>query len=229
MDEGAEVWVVVPAYNEAGVIGAVLGDLARLPYRVVVVDDGSGDGTVETALRFPVVVLRHVWNLGQGAALQTGLRYAVDQPGARFVVTFDADGQHRPADIAALLAPLRTGAADVTLGSRFLRPGDRRQVGVVKRALLRTASVFTRLTSRLALTDTHNGLRAFTVEAAARVTIRQNGMAHASELLDQIARLRLRYCEVPVTIAYTEYSVRKGQSIWNSVNIVWDIVKEKMR
>jgi glycosyltransferase involved in cell wall biosynthesis len=221
--------VVIPAYNEGAAIGGVLAGFAALPYHVVVVDDGSADDTGRRALQHPVTVLRHVCNLGQGAALQTGITYALRLPGVRFVVTFDSDGQHAVADIERLLEPLRTGAYDVALGSRFLSGEGAVDISAAKRVVLRLAVWFTKVTSGLRLTDTHNGLRALTAEAAARVNITSNRMAHASELLSQIALLRLRYREVPVTVTYTEYSRRKGQSLLNAINILWDIAAARIR
>ena len=186
-----DVWVVVPAYNEAQRLPATLGRLqARFP-RVVVVDDGSADATAQSAMKCPGIwVLRHAFNLGQGAALQTGIDFALAR-GARFIVTFDADGQHDADDIPALLQPLREGRADVALGSRFLG----RTVGMPRsrRLLLHAAVLFTRLFSRVRLTDAHNGLRAFSRRGAEQIRISLNGMAHASEIIDQIRRRGLRY------------------------------------
>lgn len=221
--------VVVAAFNESRVLSGVLADLTRLPHAVVVVDDGSDDGTDRCAAEYPVVVLRHIVNLGQGAALQTGIEYALGIPGIRFIVTFDADGQHTVDDIARLLAPLRASTHDVVLGSRFLERAVAAGIRPSRVMLLRAAAWFTRLTTGLRLTDTHSGLRALTAEAAAALRIRQNRMAHASEMLAQIAALKLRCCEVPIRVRYTPYSMRKGQSTLNGINIIWDIVKEKMR
>lgn len=174
----SDVWVVVPALNEERAIGGVLDRLATLPYNVVVVDDGSSDGTVCAAAAHPVALLRHLYNLGQGAALQTGISYALGFPGTRFVVTFDADGQHRVEDIPRLLSPLIAGTHDVVLGSRFLEEGGAPGILPTKRLFLAVAVAFTRLTIGLRLTDTHNGLRAFTADAALRVRISQNRIWH---------------------------------------------------
>lgn len=224
-----EVWVVIPAYNEAGALSAVLQDLAEYPYHVVVVDDGSSDGTSQAALRFPVTVLHHAANLGQGAALQTGIHYALGRPGAGYIVTFDADGQHRAADLHLMLSILRAGKADIVLGSRFMQSGEAVNISPLRRLALRLAVWLTRFGTRLQLTDTHNGLRALTAEAASRLKIEQNGMAHASEILSQVAALKLRYCEAPVTVTYTAYSRLKGQSLFNGINILWDLLMGKLR
>lgn len=214
-----DVYILLPAFNEGSAIGEVVaGLLPRFP-RVVVVDDGSLDDTAERALAAGAVVLRHPLNRGQGAALQTAIEYAL-AAGAACLVTFDSDGQHRPEDLPRLLEPIAAGRADVVLGSRFL--GDPGAIPRGRRWLLRAAVLFTRWTSGTRLTDTHNGLRAFSRRAAERVDIRLDRMAHASELIDQIRRSGLGWEEVPVTVRYTDYSRRKGQRAGHAVRIVLD-------
>jgi glycosyltransferase involved in cell wall biosynthesis len=220
---GQSVWIVVPAYNESRVIGEVISRLIghNRSYNVVVVDDGSTDGTADTLRALPVHILTHPENLGQGAALATGIEYALRQ-NADVIVTFDADGQMRPEDIDILIAKLSQGF-DVVLGSRFL---DRKPEGmpILKKILLRLAVVFTKLTTGMKITDIHNGFRAFTADAAGGIEITQNKMAHASEILSEIARCNLKYCEVPVGIRYTEYSKAKGQSMLNFFNILYELL-----
>jgi glycosyltransferase involved in cell wall biosynthesis len=218
-------WVVIAAYNEARAIGRVLTDLAPLPYRIVVVDDGSADETAEVAARAGAEVLRHPINLGQGAALQTGIDYALVR-GASHVVTFDADGQHRAEDISVLLAALSTHDADFALGSRFR--GTAVELPTLRRLMLRAATLFTRVTTGLDVTDAHNGLRAMTRRGAARIRLRQNRMAHASEILHQIAASGLRYVEVPVTIQYSRYSLAKGQRASEFVVILLDLFARRL-
>ncbi len=210
------VFVVVPAFNEAPAIGAVLGELRAAYRNVVVVDDGSTDGTAQVARTAAAYVLRHAINCGQGAALQTGIEFAL-QHGAEYIVTFDADGQHRVEDIAALLAPIRSGECDIALGSRFL--GQSVGVPPLRRMVLRFGVLFTRLVSRVNLTDAHNGLRAFSRRAAQRINLRLDRMAHATELIDQVRQSGLPYREVPVEIRYTPYSLRKGQSARGAIRI----------
>ncbi len=221
--------VVVPAQNEAEVIGEVLTRLEGLPCRIVVVDDGSSDGTYDACLPHPVDLLRHGTNLGQGAALQTGIMYALSLESVRFIVTFDADGQHDVAAVGSLVAPLAAGTSDVALGTRFARRSDSSTVPWRRRILLKAAIAFTRLTTGLAVTDTHNGLRAFTGDAAGRLRLRHGGMAHASEILTTIHREELRWCEVPVTITYSDYSRAKGQRGGAAMDIVWDLVMGRLR
>jgi glycosyltransferase involved in cell wall biosynthesis len=212
-----DVWVVIAAFNEAEVIRGVVAEVVAAGFPVVVVDDGSRDGTAAAARMPGVVVLRHVINLGQGAALQTAIDYALRR-GARHIVTFDADGQHRVEDIPGLIAAL--DRADVALGSRFL--GGVEGAGAGRRALLRTATVVSNGMSGMKLTDAHCGLRAFRAGAAPRLRITQDRMAHASELLRKIKTSGLRVVEVPVTVRYTDYSMRKGQRGFAAVRILFD-------
>ncbi|HWL07582.1 MAG TPA: glycosyltransferase family 2 protein [Planctomicrobium sp.] len=213
----ADVWIIVPVFNESRRIENVISQLVATGASIVAVDDGSRDETHEILLRQNVWLLRHAVNCGQGAALQTGIRFALEQ-GARWIVTFDADGQHDAADLPRLLEPLRQGKADVVLGSRFL--GRTVNMPWHRGVILRLAVLFTRCVSWIHVTDAHNGLRAMTREAAGSIRVRQNRMAHASEILDEIRLHHLRYAEVPVTIRYSADSLRKGQSSWNALRIV---------
>jgi polyprenyl-phospho-N-acetylgalactosaminyl synthase len=219
------LWVICAAYNEATTIGHVVAELGSAGHRVVVVDDGSRDGTRHIAAAAGAEVVVHPVNLGQGAALQTGIDYALSQD-ADILVTFDADGQHRVADIPVLVEALRRERADFALGSRFL--GQTYNLPKLRRWVLYAATIFTRLTTGLRLTDSHNGLRALTRRGAAAIRLRQNRMAHASEILVAIAQSGLRYVEVPVTIEYTAYSLAKGQRIGDSVTILLDLFAQEL-
>jgi glycosyltransferase involved in cell wall biosynthesis len=213
------LFIVIAAYNEEGAIGNVVRELRTTYANVVVVDDGSRDQTWRAARDGGAVVLRHLLNRGQGAALQTGIAYAL-RHGAQVIVTFDADGQHQPSDIPALVQPIASGEVEICLGSRFLEHSDAVPVG--RRVLLLGAIVFTRLTSGLKLSDAHNGLRAFSRRAAQHIDIQLDRMAHASELIDQIRTSGLSYREVPVHIRYTEYSLAKGQRSSAAVRVAFD-------
>jgi len=217
-----ELWVVVPAYNEAASISAVLASLRGFGYDTVcVVNDGSTDQTAQLARAGGAHVLDHVTNLGQGAALQTGISYALAR-GADYICTFDADGQHAAGSIDDLLIELQRSGADIAVGSRFLYANA--SMPLARRLLLKAALIFTRVHARVKITDTHNGLRLLTRRAAEAIEIEQPGMAHASEILQKIGNRKLTLVEVPVTVAYTEYSKRKGQSGFESVRILLDLL-----
>jgi glycosyltransferase involved in cell wall biosynthesis len=219
------IFIVVPAYNEAARLGAVLEDLTRTGHVIVVVDDGSRDRTADVAGPFACYVLRHLFNRGQGAALQTGISFALRE-GADVVVTFDADGQHQAADLPALLAPVLAGRCDVALGNRFLN--GQSNVPPIRKAVLHLARLFTRITSSLRVGDAHNGYRAFSRKGAAVLRIHQDGMAHASEIYDQIARAGLVYEEVPVTIRYTADTLAKGQRLSNALSVLFNYLYGKI-
>lgn len=216
------IWVVIAAYNEAAAVGDVVQEVRSLFPNVIVVDDCSHDDTAAVAAGAGAMVLRHCINLGQGAALQTGIVRAV-VCGAEVVVTFDADGQHRPVDAQTAARAVREGKGDLVCGSRFLglkaiaMPASRR-LG------LRVVTGVTRLLTGLPVTDAHNGLRALSRNAALSIKITQNRMAHASEIIAQARRRGLRYAEVPVEVRYTHYSRGKGQRLLGGFRIIYDLI-----
>jgi glycosyltransferase involved in cell wall biosynthesis len=216
----SNTWVVIAAYNEGQVIRDVVAGLRAEWPNVVVVDDGSVDATAHEAEAAGAFVIQHPVNLGQGAALATGLQYCIEI-GAQYIVNFDADGQHHVEDIQVLVDKASQPDVDIVIGSRFL--GETRAMPRRRKLLLKAAVLFTRITTGLKVTDAHNGLRCFTLEAAKKIKITQNRMAHASEILEEIARHKLRVAEVPVTITYTEYSLAKGQRLSNSINILLEL------
>jgi polyprenyl-phospho-N-acetylgalactosaminyl synthase len=218
--ETLDAWIVVPAFNEAGVIGGVVTDLRSIFPHVVCVDDGSHDDTGDIALRAGAHLVCHPVNLGQGAAIQTGVEYARSQPGARVFATFDADGQHRVEDLVTMIDRLRRGDVDVVIGTRF-GPGVSRPP-LLKRVVLQTAARLSRRGRRLGLTDTNNGLRVFNKTVADGLDITMSGMSHATEFIMLIAENRWRVAEQPVEVLYTEYSSAKGQPLLNGVNIIVD-------
>ena len=221
-DDLDDTWLVVPLYNEAQVVREVIEDARRTFPHVVVVDDGSRDDSAAQAEAAGAVVVRHPINLGQGAALQTGIRYVLERTDARYLITFDADGQHSVADAAAMVAAARRENLAIVLGSRFLKGPS--PVGRLKRLVLATAAVVASRTTGMHLTDAHNGLRLLRRDAAEQLNLRQNRMAHASEIIRQLGATGLPWREFPVHIAYTEYSRAKGQSLLNSVNILVDLI-----
>ena len=216
-----DAWVLVAAFNEGAVIGRVVLELLSHFENVVVVDDGSEDDTVAVAAAAGAHVVRHPVNLGQGAAIQTGLDYALSK-NAKYLVTFDADGQHAIEDALTMLRRVRDDDLDVVIGSRFI--GKSKGMPISRRLVLKAAVLFTRLTTGMKVTDAHNGLRVFSARGARKIRITHNRMAHASEIMEQIARRNMSVAEVPVTITYTEYSLRKGQKVSNSLNILLDLI-----
>jgi len=219
--------VVMPAYNENGMVRQTTESLLQQGVRtVIIVDDGSDTPVIHLVHDLPVIVLRHKVNLGQGAALQTGFSHA-KKLHAEILVTFDADGQHDVQDISALVAPLQRQEADIVLGSRFL-PGGDADLSFSKKMVLQLARLINFLLSGALLSDAHNGFRALNSRALRKIELTENGMAHASEILFETRQHKLRYCEVPVHIRYTDYSRQKGQSAWDSIKILFDLVLHKL-
>lgn len=209
-------------YNEATAVGKVVSELLPHFPHIVCVDDGSSDASIEVARAAGATVVQHPINLGQGASLQTGFEFALTDPFMTEVLTFDADGQHQVDDAVAMVEKLRNDELDVVVGSRFL--DDRTSLSTPKRIVLRTAAFYTRITTGMALTDAHNGLRVLNRDLVGKIKIRQNRMAHASELIDQIGGNKAKWSEHPTHIVYTDYSRSKGQSLLNSVNILVELL-----
>lgn len=210
MDKPHNIWILIPAFNEAPKIGSVVDSLKQAGYsHILVVDDGSLDQTFREARQAGVEVLRHIVNLGQGAALRTGIEYLVEKENPDVIVTFDADGQHRAEDVAALINPVLQNNIDIVLGSRFIESSA--SVPWIRKIILKAGVIFTNAISHISLTDTHNGLRALGKKAARTIKITHRGMEHASDIIDEITKNKLTYQEVPVHIVYSQYSKSKGQ------------------
>lgn len=220
------IFVIIPCYNEAEVIRQTVEEVISGGYKVVLVDDCSTDTTKETVKGMPVNYVRHKINLGQGAALQTGIDVA-RQKGAEIFVSFDADGQHDVNDIADLCKKLTEEKLDIVLGSRFLSD-SKTNVSAGRKFFLKLASLMNFVFTGILLTDAHNGLRVFNRNTAEKIVLKENRMAHASEFLAQIKKQKLRFAEHPVHIKYTVYSRKKGQSLLNSIRIFFELVLNKI-
>lgn len=222
-----DVVFIIPAYNEGL---AVKDTIDKIPedFRVVCVNDGSRDDTLRYLQDTCAEIVSHSVNLGQGAALQTGIDYALMDEKAKYFVTFDADGQHRIEDVRLMLEHIKKQKLDIVLGSRFL--GNTVNMPRIKKIILKVAVKFSNLSagSGMNLTDTHNGLRVMNRKAAEQMQLKMPDFAHASEIIDRIVEKDLSYAEVPVTIVYTDHSLAKGQSMINSINIVFDVLLSKV-
>jgi glycosyltransferase involved in cell wall biosynthesis len=221
-----DVYVILPVFNEAPVIGSVINAVAEVFPNIVCVNDGSSDASAAEIEKTDAVLINHPFNLGQGAALKTGIDFALRDANVAYFITFDSDGQHQIADAVEMLSVAREGDYDIVLGSRFL--GRAENIGAIRAAVLKLAVLFSNLTTRVRLTDAHNGLRVFNRRFAERLEITMPGMAHASEFVHLIAKNGFRYKEVPVTILYTRYSKARSQSLFNSINIGFDLLMGKI-
>lgn len=223
--------IVIAAYNEGKSIGKVVSGIPKSFEGIkavdcIVVDDGSKDKTAQAAKEVGAIVVCHPINRGQGAALKTGFDYALSED-YDIVVTFDADGQHKGEEIAHIIAPVIKKEVDAVLGSRFL---EKKAIRMPKsrEAILKMGVLFTRLLSNIKVTDTHNGFRAFSKEALQKIEMKQDRMEHASEILDQLAKHKLSYKEVPVTIEYNDYAKVKGQRNSNAIKIAVKMLLYKL-
>ncbi|HEY5160056.1 MAG TPA: glycosyltransferase family 2 protein [Gaiellaceae bacterium] len=221
-----DTYVIMPVYNEAPVIGSVIEELSQAFENIICINDGSTDTSAVEIRKTPSVLVNHPINLGQGAALKTGIEYALQDVNAAYFVTFDSDGQHKVDDALKMLEIAREGEFDVVLGSRFL--GKAENINPVRSAFLRIAVLFSNIETGIRLTDAHNGLRVFNRKFAEQLDITMPGMAHATEVIHSLAKSGLRYVEMPVTVLYTEYSRSKSQSLINSVNIGFDLLMKRM-
>jgi polyprenyl-phospho-N-acetylgalactosaminyl synthase len=224
-----KIFCVVPAYNEQDNIGKVVKALKSLDYEVIAVDDGSSDHTEKIALENGAIVLRHVINRGQGAALQTGNEYALLK-GADIIVHFDADGQFLPEEISDIIKPIIAGEADAVFGSRFL--GKEANLPRLKRHFIYPVGrlVNNYILSGSNLSDPQNGFRALSREAAQKIIILNDGMAHNSEI-QRKAVSNFRISEVAVTVKYNRY----GQGVFSGrgrgsggLKILKDIILSKI-
>lgn len=217
---------VIPAFNEEDTIADAVRDALAYTDGVVVVDDASKDATGEKAFSAGASVLRHVINRGQGASLQTGTNFALSELQADIIVHFDADLQMQGKEIPQLITCLKERNADIVLGSRFL--GKAINMPFSRRMTIKLAWLFTMLVSGIRVSDTHNGFRALTKKAAQVIQLRSDRMAHASELLDAIRIHKLNYAECPVTISYTEHSLKKGMRFMGGFVVLKDYFKSKL-
>lgn len=216
------VCVVIPVWNEGKVIRKTIQDVLKVYPFVVCVNDGSKDNSANEIKKTSAVLVEHPINMGQGAALQTGIEYGLQYPEVEYFVTFDADGQHSITDVQKMHKTLKSKQYDIALGSRFM--GTAINMPGLRRIAFRLAILFTSIFSGIRLSDAHNGLRMFTRDFAEKLHMTMPGMAHASEIVDKVGRGKWRYVEVPVTIHYTDYSRAKGQSALNSVNVLLELL-----
>ncbi len=234
LDIKKQIYVIVPAYNEEKNIDKVLTDLLGYDYQIVVVDDGSSDKTYQICQKFPVMVLRHIINRGQGATLQTGTEYALKQ-GADIIVHFDGDGQFLPQEIQNAIEPILSQGIDIVLGSRFHTDKTRIRTQIntdvntgvpfLKRdIILPVAKIVNWFLTGIKLTDAHCGFRAMNRKAAEKIRITQDGMSHNTEIVAQVKKYQLKYQEVPVTVIYHEF----GQGMGGGVKILKELLMGKI-
>lgn len=224
---GGKILCVIPAFNEAENITAVINNVKPMVDRVVVVDDGSTDQTYKLAASAGADVLRHIINRGQGAALRTGTAYSLAR-GADIIIHFDADGQFSARDIPKIIEPIKAGAAEVVYGSRFLpalsqaeaEGRSKTKMPFLKKYLIMPlAKAVNKIFFKIDLTDPQSGFRAMSAAAARRISWRQDRMAHCSEIMLEVKKNNLRVKEVPIQVIYRNF----GQSFSDGLRILKDL------
>ncbi|MBI5155759.1 glycosyltransferase family 2 protein [Candidatus Peregrinibacteria bacterium] len=211
---------VIPAYNEVTRIGAVVRDAQKFVDTVIVVDDGSGDGTAEAALKAGAHVVRHAENCGPGAATMTGIE-AARRMGAEIVVTLDADEQHDPKDIPAMTGSLTAGNADVVFANRF---GGGNTIPFVRRIFNAIGNMVTLFATGMWVSDSQCGYKAFGPKAMRELQLKMSGFEFCTEIVREAAHHRWRIVQVPVKVIYSEYTLAKGQSFANGMRTAFKIL-----
>lgn len=227
MGEYMKVYTIIPAYNEAAVIGSVVDLIKKAGLSdIIVVDDGSTDQTASEAEKSGARCLKHRLNRGKGAAVKTGIA-AARMLGADVVVIMDGDGQHDPADIPALINPIINQGFDVVLGTRQL---DRTSMPWYKVMHNQVANGITWTYSGLWVNDSQSGFRAFSAHALTYINTQSNQYEYESEIIKEIAKHRLRFTEVPITVHYTPYSQGKPQkqSITNGITTAYKMLLHRL-
>lgn len=217
------VYIAIPLYNEEQVLNDVISDLQKNFSNIVVVDDGSKDRSNKLLRELDVTLITHAVNLGQGAAIKTAFEYITTIDEAFAIVTFDADGQHSTEDAVKFAKEIIRCKEDIILGSRFIENAD--HVPRLKRILLKSATLVTNFLIGVHLTDTHNGLKALKVKAVKKLDLDISGSAFESQLIMQVSKYKISVKEIATKITYTKYSMKKGQSMRNSLLIAEDIIK----
>jgi len=219
-----KVIAVIPAYNEERTIREVIVMVKKNVDQVIVINDGSTDQTAKLAQEAGAEVYSHFLNRGLGAALITGFEAALKQ-GADIIITFDADGQHRPEDISRLIEPILKDEAEVVIGSRFL---EKQPMPLSRRVYNLIANFITHLLFGLWVSDSQSGLRVFKRQALKKIKIQSDRMEVSSEIIREIKRNKLKLKEIPIKPIYTDYSMSKGQNFRVGLKTFFRLILEKI-
>lgn len=220
LDYNNEIFIVLPAFNEESTVSEIITDLANRKYNVLVINDGSYDKTLELAQltkeKFPnnVFIYSHIINRGLGAAIKTGFK-AANLHNAKYVITFDADGQHDVDDLNNVIIPLINKEADVVIGSRIFEDMP------LSRNFANTAmNLITHIFYGAKVKDSQSGLRAFNNKAISLIDINSKGYDVSSEIIREIKNKNLKLTEVPITTIYTQETKNKGTDIIVGLKII---------
>jgi len=211
--------VLIPSYNEGNNVMEVINELKKYFKNLLVINDGSNDNTKLLLNKNKVSIINHYVNLGQGAALETGLEVFIKDPKLKYVITFDADGQHRPSDAYKMLKLAKKKKFNAVIGTRFQSKIALKEIPFLKRITLILAKIYERFFYGIKLSDAHNGLRVLEKELVINhiLPIKNSGMNHGTEISSKICHSSLKYIEYPVIVKYMN---KKSQSPLNAINIL---------
>ena len=218
-----DVYILIPVYNEESKVKEVIEGLQSYFKNIVVVNDGSSDGTQSVLDSLDIISIRHFLNLGQGAAISTGISYIKCLNQAKALITFDADGQHSVQDAISFAREIISCEEDIILGSRFIQ--HRKNIPLMKRFALKVVTFFTNKITNMKLTDSHNGLKAYKLSCLDHIKIDIDGFAFESQIIKNISQANILYKEMPTNTIYTKYSKNKGQKLRNGLIILEDLFK----
>ena len=207
--------VVIPAYNAERSIQEAIARCDDA-YEVIVVDDGSTDGTHRLASQTRASVVQHEKNKGKGQALITGMSHATGD----VIVFMDADLQHLPEDIPRLVAPIVAGESDMVIGSRRL--AGKRSMPLIRRASNKITTSLIRAATGLSVTDTQSGFRAFSAEKLRALPLRSKRFEVETEMLICAARRKYRVSEVPIAIVYNDGAFHF--SLLDIIRFIWMVL-----
>ena len=216
----SNIYLIVPFYNEGNILIKVIKELQKYFTNIICIDDGS-DKKFKIKKKLGIHLIQHPINLGQGAALQTGITFALEKK-AKIIVTYDADGQHSCKDVLGMIKLLKKNKLDIVQGSRFLKKNSK--IPFVRKLILKIAIIISNFFDNTEFTDTHNGLRVFNEKFERKIKIKNSRMSHPHDINKLISKHKFKTMEYPTKIKYTKYSLSKGQKNINSINILFDIL-----
>lgn len=224
-----DIYIVVPAYNEEKTVSQIIEGIVEEGYNVILVNDGSKDNTLnfskQSKAKYPdkIFIISHMINRGLGAALKTGMTVALNK-GAKYILTFDADGQHAIEDIAKVVKPLQDGEADACIGARPLK-----DMPLSKSFANWVMNFLTLIFYGCNVQDSQGGLRAFTSDAASQINVVSSGYGVSSEFIKEISDKNLRLAEVTITTIYTPETQSKGTDAIVGLKILFKMIVDLFR
>jgi len=221
--------IVIPVYNEAKVIREVINSIPKKikgvdKIEIIAVNDGSTDNSEEEIKKTRAILLNHAVNLGVGASTTTGLE-AAKMIKTDIALTLDGDGQHDPRDIKRIVTPLIKKKADLVIGTRLKNPAG---MSLYKKIGNLGLNTVTFLLSGKWSSDTQSGFKGLSKNALNKLSFETLGYEFCSEIIINASQKKLKIIEVPIKVIYNDYSRKKGQSIFNGVNIIAKLIYKKL-